>query len=34
MGRYFEEFVCWREDLTEKRTITEADIMDVCAAFG
>ena len=34
MGRYFEEFVVGEKIITEKRTITEADIMEFARLSG
>jgi len=34
MGRYFEEFVVGEKTITEKRTITEADIMEFARLSG
>ena len=34
MGRYFEEFVVGEKSITEKRTITEADIMEFARLSG
>ena len=34
MGQYFEEFVVGQKTVTEKRTITEADIMDFAKLTG
>jgi len=34
MGKYFEEFVVGEKVVTEKRTVTEADIMDFARISG
>ena len=34
MGRYFEEFIVGEKTITEKRTITEADIMEFARLSG
>jgi len=34
MGRYFEEFIVGEKTITEKRTITEADIMEFAQLSG
>ena len=34
MGQYFEEFVVGQKIVTEKRTVTEADIMEFAKLTG